>query len=156
MSLMPTQYRRIRSATTTSTLRPAKGASASVSTFSRMRGALRWWIAQSYATMDVRQPPVLPRNWPRGGDPLSQVAYSAYVHRAVAYPVETVPRCCQSILFATLLLPIDTTSDTTEDATYRNVEQPPARKSAYLSRFCNMQQPLEAGVGGMWLRRSRV
>jgi hypothetical protein len=155
MSLMPRQYRRIRSATT-STLRPAKGASASVSTFPRMRGALRWWIAQSYATMGVRQPPVLPRNWPRGGDPLSQVAYSAYVHRAVAYPVETVPRCCQSILFATLLLPIDTTSDTTEDATYRNVEQPPARKSAYLSRFCNMQQPLEAGVGGMWLRRSRV
>jgi hypothetical protein len=37
MSLMPTQYRRIRSATT-STLRPAKGASASVSTFPRMSG----------------------------------------------------------------------------------------------------------------------
>jgi NADP-dependent 3-hydroxy acid dehydrogenase YdfG len=40
--------------------------------------------------MGVRQSPVLPRNWPRGGDPLSQVAYSAYVHRALASPLFSV------------------------------------------------------------------
>src|SRR5918994_3346039 len=50
----------------------------------------------------------------------------------------------------------DTTSDTTQNATRRNGEQPLARKSAYLSRFCNIEQRLETGVGGLWLRRAQV
>ena len=53
-------------------------------------------------------------------------------------------------------MPFDTTSDTTQNATRRNVWQPPAKKSAYLSRFCNLQQRQETHVGGLWLRRSRV
>src|SRR5215207_6845593 len=46
--------------------------------------------------------------------------------------------------------------DTTERETCSNCEQPPARNSAYLSRFCNIRQRLETGVSGLWLRRSRV
>jgi hypothetical protein len=53
-------------------------------------------------------------------------------------------------------MPFDTIPDTTQSATRRNGEQPPARESAYLSVFCNIGQPLEAGFGGLWLRRSRV
>ena len=53
-------------------------------------------------------------------------------------------------------MPFDTTSDTTQSATGRNVRQPPAKKSAYLSRFCSVGQHSETGVGGLWLRRSRV
>jgi hypothetical protein len=45
---------------------------------------------------------------------------------------------------------VDTTSDTTEGATPRNSGQPPAKKSAYLSRFCNVRQHKETGVGGLW------
>jgi hypothetical protein len=51
---------------------------------------------------------------------------------------------------------VDTTSDTTEDATPRNGGQPPAKKSDCLSRFCNTRQHPETGVGGLWLRRARV
>ncbi|HZH03810.1 MAG TPA: helix-turn-helix domain-containing protein, partial [Myxococcaceae bacterium] len=35
---------------------------------------------------------------------------------------------------------VDTTADTTQSATLRNVGQLPARKSAYPSRSCNMRQ----------------
>jgi hypothetical protein len=48
-------------------------------------------------------------------------------------------------------MPFDTTSDTTQRATRRNVEQPSARKSAYLCWFCNVRQRLETVVGGLWL-----
>jgi hypothetical protein len=51
---------------------------------------------------------------------------------------------------------VDTTSDTTQSATPRNSERPPAKKSVYLSRFCNIWQRPETGVIGLWLRRSRV
>jgi len=51
---------------------------------------------------------------------------------------------------------VDTTCDTTQRATPRNSGQPRAREPAYLSRFCNLRQPLETGVGGLWLRRARV
>jgi hypothetical protein len=51
--------------------------------------------------------------------------------------------------------PIDTTADTTQSATPRNSRQPSAKKSAYLSRFCNIRQRLETGDIGLWLRRSR-
>src|SRR5215208_4959868 len=50
----------------------------------------------------------------------------------------------------------DTTADTTQTATHRNGGQPPAKRSAYMSRFCNVRQHLETGVSGLWLRRSRV
>jgi hypothetical protein len=50
----------------------------------------------------------------------------------------------------------DTTADTTQDATPRNGGRPRAKKTAYLSRFCNVRQHLETGFGGLWLRRSRV
>jgi hypothetical protein len=53
-------------------------------------------------------------------------------------------------------IPFDTTPDTTQSAPPRNSRQPRAKKSAYLSRFCNSGQPLETDVGGLWLRRSRV
>ena len=67
--------------------------------------------------------------------------------------VLSVPR-----LFGTWGGPIlfDTTSDTTQSATPRNVGQPLAKKSANLSQFCNIRQRLETGVGGLWLRRARV
>jgi hypothetical protein len=39
-------------------------------------------------------------------------------------------------------MPFDTTSDTTQGATCRNGKQPRAKKSAYLSRLCNVRQPL--------------
>jgi hypothetical protein len=45
----------------------------------------------------------------------------------------------------------DTIADTTQSATRRNSGQLSARKSAYLSRLCNIRQPLETGVGGLWL-----
>jgi hypothetical protein len=45
----------------------------------------------------------------------------------------------------------DTTSDTTQSATCSNLGQPPARKLAYLSRFCNTEQHLETDVGRLWL-----
>jgi hypothetical protein len=51
-----------------------------------------------------------------------------------------------------LLMPFDTT----QDATRRNSRQPSARKTAEISRFCNVRQHLEAGIGGLWLRRVRV
>jgi hypothetical protein len=51
---------------------------------------------------------------------------------------------------------VDTTSDTTQGATRRNGGQPPAKKSAYLSQFCNIWQHAETHVGGLWLRRARV
>src|SRR5215207_11425406 len=51
---------------------------------------------------------------------------------------------------------IDTTSDTTQSATRRNTGQQPPKKTAYLRRFCNVGQHSETGVGGLWLRRSRV
>jgi hypothetical protein len=54
------------------------------------------------------------------------------------------------------LMPFDTTADTNEDATSRNSGEPPAKKSAYLSQFCNLGQPLETGVSGLWLRRAQV
>ena len=44
-----------------------------------------------------------------------------------------------------------TASDTTQHATPRNDEQPPARKSTQVSRFCNFGPPLETGFGGLWL-----
>jgi hypothetical protein len=47
---------------------------------------------------------------------------------------------------------INSTSDTTQSATRRNSGQPSARKSAYLSRFCNLPQLSATGVGGLWLR----
>jgi hypothetical protein len=50
----------------------------------------------------------------------------------------------------------DTTFDTTQSATRRNSEQAPATKTLYISRFCNVRQHAETGVGGLWLRRSRV
>ena len=53
-------------------------------------------------------------------------------------------------------MPFDTTFDTTQSAIRRNSEQPSARKSAYLKRFCNVWQRLETGDSGLWLRRSRV
>jgi hypothetical protein len=46
--------------------------------------------------------------------------------------------------------------DTTQSEIYRNLWQPPARKTAYLSRLCNVGQRLETGFGGLWLRRARV
>jgi len=46
---------------------------------------------------------------------------------------------------------IDTTFDTTQSATPRNVGQPLARISAYLSLFCNTRQRVETGMGGLWL-----
>jgi hypothetical protein len=48
-------------------------------------------------------------------------------------------------------MPFDTIPDTTQSATRRNGEQPPARESAYLSVFCNIRQRLETGIGGLWL-----
>jgi hypothetical protein len=54
------------------------------------------------------------------------------------------------------LSPFDTTADTTQSATRRNGMQLRAKESAYISRFCNTEQPLETGVGGLWLRRMRV
>jgi hypothetical protein len=53
-------------------------------------------------------------------------------------------------------MPFDTTVDTTQGATRRNRRQPPAKKSAYVCRFCNIQQRLETDDIGLWLRRSRV
>jgi hypothetical protein len=53
-------------------------------------------------------------------------------------------------------MPFDTTFDTTQSATRRNVGQPSAKKSAYLSRFCNTRQRLETGVSGLWLRRRGI
>src|SRR5215211_4027066 len=53
-------------------------------------------------------------------------------------------------------MPFDTTFDTTQSATCRNGRQPPARKSAYLSLFCNIWQRPETGVRGLSLPRSRV
>jgi hypothetical protein len=53
-------------------------------------------------------------------------------------------------------MPIDTTLDTTEGATRRNRGQPRAKKSAYLSRFCNVRQRPETDDIGLWLRRARV
>jgi hypothetical protein len=50
---------------------------------------------------------------------------------------------------------IDTTVDTTQGATRSDGEQPRAIKSAYLSRFCNPQQPMATDVIGLWLRRPR-
>ena len=47
--------------------------------------------------------------------------------------------------------PPDTTSDTTQSATRGNTGQPPAKKVAYLSRLCNIEQPLETGFGALWL-----
>ena len=46
---------------------------------------------------------------------------------------------------------VDTIADTTQSATRRNGGQPSAKKSAYLSRFCNIRQRLETGIGGLWL-----
>ncbi len=57
-------------------------------------------------------------------------------------------------LFAVMI--DDTTSDTTESATTCNSGQLPAKKSSYLSGFCNIQQPPDTDVGGLWLRRARV
>src|SRR5215213_6029313 len=51
---------------------------------------------------------------------------------------------------------IDTTADITQGAIRRNSGQPRAKKSAYLSRFCNTRQHGETGVIGLWLRRARV
>jgi hypothetical protein len=50
----------------------------------------------------------------------------------------------------------DTTADTTQRATRRNGGQSRATLSAYLSRFCNAQQPVATDVVGLWLRRARV
>ena len=60
----------------------------------------------------------------------------------------------QSHLFTVMM--DDTTADTTQSATRRNSRQPPARKRVYLSRFCNIRKHIETGIGGLWLRRSRV
>jgi hypothetical protein len=54
------------------------------------------------------------------------------------------------------LMPFDTTSDTTQGATRRNSGQPRAKESAQISLFCNVQQRLETGDSGLWLRKSRV
>ena len=43
-----------------------------------------------------------------------------------------------------------------KSATRRNGEQPPVKKWAYLSRFCNILQRPETNVSGLWLRRARV
>jgi hypothetical protein len=67
--------------------------------------------------------------------------------------------CRQMQCAETLSLPIptlmarliDTTSDTTQGATPRNSGQPPEKKTASICRFCNIQQPLEARVSGLWL-----
>ena len=48
-------------------------------------------------------------------------------------------------------MPFDTTSDTTQRETRRKGEQLRAKKLAYLSRFCNIEQHLETGVCGLWL-----
>jgi hypothetical protein len=53
-------------------------------------------------------------------------------------------------------MPFDTTIDTTEGAPRSNRGQPPAKKTAYLSQFCNVRQHSETDVSGLWLRRSRV
>jgi hypothetical protein len=53
-------------------------------------------------------------------------------------------------------MPFDTTFDTTQSATRRNSGKLSARKTAYVSLVCNIQQHVETGVGGLWLRRSRV
>jgi hypothetical protein len=45
----------------------------------------------------------------------------------------------------------DTTSDTTQRATPRNIGQPPEKKTAYRSGFCNTQQHPETRVSGLWL-----
>src|SRR5215218_8150275 len=52
--------------------------------------------------------------------------------------------------------PPDTTTDTTQSATRSNGGQPPARESAWISRYCNPQQPVATDVVRLWLRRSRV
>ncbi len=52
------------------------------------------------------------------------------------------------------VMPLDTTSDIIQDATRRNEEHPEAKKSAYLSRFCDLRQRQETRVCGLWLRRS--
>ena len=51
---------------------------------------------------------------------------------------------------------IDTTADTTHSAIRRNGGQPLAKKSAHISRFCNVGQHAETSVGELWLRRARV
>ena len=48
-------------------------------------------------------------------------------------------------------MPFDTTIDTTEGAPRSNGGQPPAKKTAYLSQFCNVRQHSETDVGGLWL-----
>src|SRR5829696_5081778 len=50
-------------------------------------------------------------------------------------------------------MPFDTTADTTQGATRSNGGQPPAKEPAYLSRFCNLRQPVATDVVGLWLRR---
>jgi hypothetical protein len=49
----------------------------------------------------------------------------------------------------------DTTADTTQGTTPRNGGQPSAKKSAYLSGFCNRPQRPETDDIGLWLRRAR-
>jgi len=44
-------------------------------------------------------------------------------------------------------MPFDTTADTTQSATRRNSEQPPAKKSAYISLFCNPWQRMSSDCG---------
>src|SRR4028118_1482377 len=51
---------------------------------------------------------------------------------------------------------VDTTADTTQGAIRRNSGQPPAKKTAYLSQFCNVRQHSETDDIGLWLRGSRV
>jgi hypothetical protein len=53
-------------------------------------------------------------------------------------------------------MPFDTTPDTTQGATRSNGVPPPAKKSAYLSGFCNVGQRPETDDIGLWLRRARV
>jgi hypothetical protein len=48
----------------------------------------------------------------------------------------------------------DTTADTTADITKRAIHgnggQPLARKSASISRFCNLRQRQKTDAGGLW------
>jgi hypothetical protein len=73
---------------------------------------------------------------------LALLAWQRESHRTVVSPVRDAA--------------IDTTFDTAQSAIPRNSRQPRAKIRPYLSRFCNIQQPSETGVGGLWLRRSQA
>jgi hypothetical protein len=69
----------------------------------------------------------------------------------IAKPLLEMPLAISYTCERDVLTSIDTTFDTTQSATCRNIGQPPAKISAYISGFCNIRQPLETGVSGLWL-----